>query len=125
MKKWNRKSWAKMKASIRKYEQQLQAGDIEPLPITKIIKARRCTSKRSIFADGQCCGVAGHKGLHWKYREDGSLDQWPNKKGLKPWSIGYSMTPPGHKSYVHPKDKADEYYMHHNRSVLVKPKKKK
>jgi hypothetical protein len=125
VKKWNRKSWNKMKAGIKAYEKKVDAGEIDEGPVWTVIRAARCQSKRRFPEDAQCCGVKGHKGLHWRYSEDGPLHQWPNRKGLKPWSMAYSMTPPGHQNYIHPKDKAADYHMHHNRSVQVKARRRK
>jgi hypothetical protein len=126
MKKLNRKSWNKIKKAIKEYEQKVVAGEIEEGPVWKIILAARCQSKGGMLSDDkQCCGVKGHSGLHWRYLEDGSLEQWPNKNGLKPWDMAYSTTPPGHADYIHPKDKATEYYMHHNRSVQIKTRRKR
>lgn len=55
--------------------------------------------------DKNCVGSMGHSCPHWRYAEDGSLHQWRPTKGLKKWDGASSMTPPDHKSYIHPKDK--------------------
>lgn len=127
-KKWNKKSWAKMIKGVEEYHKKVQSGEVEPPRVLKIIPATRCPSRglSDLGGDGcQCCGVKGHKGLHWRYREDGCLEQWPNRKGLKPWEVAHSTTPPCHNSYINPKDKAAEYHMAHNKSKLVKPRRKK
>lgn len=120
-KKWDAKSWAKFKAAVAQYEQDIRDGKIEEGPITEIIPAKRC---QSTHFGHQCCGLKGHSGWHWCYREDGTLAQWNPRKNLKPWDVASSSTPPGHKSYIHPKDKAADYYVAHNKTKLVYPKKK-
>jgi len=64
----------------------------------------QCRSVRHYF---DCQGVSKHEGPHWCYDELGWLYQWPSKAmGSCAW--GFSMTPPDHVKYIHPKDKIHE-----------------
>lgn len=77
-------------------------------------KAKQCRAKRDLLYKGQCQGCSGHKGHHWFYEPHGSLFQWANNKDPKSKNsgsklmkkyggFGCSITPPDHKSWVHPK----------------------
>ena len=62
-----------------------------------------------------CQGVAGHSGDHWAYRRNGSYCYSVNRNDLdeplKPHDIAGGSTPPGHKGYIHPEEKCNEYYL--------------
>lgn len=84
-------------------------------------KAPQCTSyerHRKGEEHRRCQGVRGHEGYHWYYRTDGWLQQWPRKKDKS--KIAHISTPPGHKNYINPKDKLEEFYMTHDRIVELK-----
>ena len=62
----------------------------------------------------QCQGVLGHLGVHWAYKPNGSYAYWLNESdpGSIEKDIGGGWIPPDNESYIHPKDKKEEYYMH-------------
>lgn len=62
----------------------------------------QCT--KEIFLSDRCQGADGHEGDHWCYRSDGTYAWSQTGKGG-------GWTPPGHKNWVSPADKADAYYM--------------
>jgi len=82
-----------------------------PLTKFRVYPAAQCPAKQDLIYDGQCQGVRGHTGLHWFYRADGCLIQWPYRKDIESDSdMALSMTPPDHKSYIHPQRKIKEHY---------------
>ena len=68
--------------------------------------------EKDIF-DLRCQGVWGHQGVHWAYRPDGSYAYWLNESDPDSIDkdIGAGWVPPDQKSYIHPKDKREEYYI--------------
>lgn len=127
MRGMNRNRWAKMMKAIEAHEKHLDEHPEDIGPVWQFVRAKRC--RDSDAWHGECCGVHGHKGPHWRYREDGTFEQWRRKddKGrkLKPWDWASRHTPPGHASYVHPQEMAEHYYMRHGKSVQVQPKARK
>ena len=77
----------------------------------RVYPAAQCPAKQDLIEEGQCQGVRGHSGMHWFYRADGCLIRWPYRKDIKSGSdTALSMTPPDHKSYIHPQKKIKEHY---------------
>jgi hypothetical protein len=76
----------------------------------KRVWSKQCSE--SIMFSRRCQGVEGHEGNHWCYAEDGSY-HYDVPGDLEPHDIAGGMTPPGHKSWISPVDKADDYYMGH------------
>lgn len=79
--------------------------------------------KARVFLTHECQGVKGHEGNHWCYANDGSYC-YSVVKGSKESAagIGSGMTPPNHKSYVHPKDKRKEYFLGNYVDEVIKSK---
>jgi hypothetical protein len=122
----NRIKWRKMMKSIEAYKKHIDEHPEDIGPVTEIIEAKRCQEKT--WLDLQCCGVHGHKGPHWVYREDGSLEQWrkvdSKGKKIKPWDWAVKMTPPSHQDYIHPKDMTKHCWRSHSKAVKVKSRKR-
>lgn len=74
--------------------------------------------EENILFSRQCQGVKGHEGDHWCYGEDGSY-HYDVQGDLEPHDIAGGMTPPGHKSWISPVDKADDYYMSHYTDIEI------
>lgn len=87
---------------------------------TKTVFAKQCRHK-VMFAD-QCQGALGHNGDCWCFSGDGSYCHQTNNRKLKKFDIAGGTTPPGHKSYVHPIDKASEQYQSHSERTVVTSK---
>tara|TARA_Y100000310_G_scaffold334291_1_gene413774 strand:+ start:4228 stop:4647 length:420 start_codon:yes stop_codon:yes gene_type:complete len=79
---------------------------------TKRVWGQQCDHKIMLT---MCQGLKGHSGDHWCYRPNGyyhySVNRSDLDEPLKPHDIAGGTTPPGHKDYIHPKDKQDEYYI--------------
>lgn len=62
---------------------------------------------------GRCQGCKGHEGDHWCYSPDGSYCFGRQPSEVKdPLDIASGITPPDHKTYIHPKKMSHLYYNH-------------
>jgi tRNA (cmo5U34)-methyltransferase len=66
--------------------------------------------EHNVFMAGQCQRVKGHDGDHWCYSGGGSYGWSSSRKDLKAQEVAGGCTPPGHKKWIHPIDKATEYH---------------
>lgn len=76
-------------------------------------KIAQCSSNDSIWRELRCQGAKNHTEPHWCYNGNGDFIQWKNESdNSKEWkNIAESDTPPDHKSWIHPKDMHDKYWM--------------
>jgi hypothetical protein len=75
--------------------------------------------EHTVFLRGKCQARLDHEGPCWAYGPDGSYCWDINNQDLKDDDICSGSTPPGHKEYIHPIDKVDEYYMSNPKTVTV------
>lgn len=72
--------------------------------------AEQCPER--VFLAARCQGLKGHQGVHWCYKPDGSL-AWDDNDD-DPQEDGCSGTiPPGHKQWISPLDKQEDYWLSH------------
>lgn len=72
--------------------------------------SRQCP--KDVFIYGRCQGVEGHKGVHWCYDLDGSLNYEDNEDDPTEEMVGCAGSiPPGHSTYVNPVDKQQDYFL--------------
>lgn len=70
----------------------------------------------------ECQGVRGHVGPHWCYEPSGTYMCWENENDPDNDMAEYPLAyiPPGHKKYISPVDKAQEYYANSSvRSIIT------
>lgn len=80
----------------------------------------QCPYKDFIFG-GECQGIENHDGDHWRYNQNGDLNthiQDKDKTGDQMQAVS-SSTPPGHKNYITPEIKREEYYLSQYEESLV------
>lgn len=89
------------------------------LTVYRVYEAKQCTAK-GVFTTKRCQGVLKHTGPHWYYGPSGWLEQWKDDKDIEgKWDWAALSTPPDHDSYIHPKDKQNEYFHHFDRREVV------
>lgn len=66
--------------------------------------------EEEVFLYGQCQGVAGHKGIHWRYAPNGDLN-WSDNDDDPQCAGCAGTTPSGHKNYRAPEEMRDLYYL--------------
>lgn len=73
----------------------------------KRTSAKRCVE--DVFLVGQCQGVEGHNGLHWRYDSSGNFCWSDNEFDPKEGGCSGS-TPPDHKNYISPVEMCNSHY---------------
>lgn len=73
----------------------------------------QCPHNAYIFPDVKCQGLFEHEGPHWAYDKNGALLQSFNDSCRPHPECASSMTPPGHKDYIEPKELYPQAYNNH------------
>jgi hypothetical protein len=80
-------------------------------------------SKYMLF--GECVGAKGHYGDHWYYGKDGSYHWYRNGDDpgcLRSKNEAAGMIPPGHKEWINPVQKSEEYHSRIFKDSMVENK---